>query len=250
MKKATLMTTLVCAMTMSVIAHAADTTDTTTDSNTTTTAPATDATHATVNTTHAHSAMKKPKKEGVPGQVHYNLDTAASSITWTAGHLAGDPHVGKVKFKDGHFEVNHGLITSGEANVEIKTLTDEDLKDPEYNNKLTTHLKSADFFDADKYPLATFKITSFSDVHNIVAGQPNAEVNGTLTIHGETQPVTVKMFWKESAEGFVATGKITLDRTKYGLKYNSTKFFDVKKLGDKAVKDNFDIDMKLVAKKM
>ena len=44
-------------------------------------------------------------------------------------------------------------------------------------------------------------------------------------------------------------GKLIIDRTAYGLKYNSKKFFDAKALGDKIIDDNFEVDVNLIAKK-
>lgn len=54
--------------------------------------------------------------------------------------------------------------------------------------KLETHLKSADFFDVEKFPTATYKgkLVKFKD------GAPT-EVQGDLTLHGVTKPVTLKV---------------------------------------------------------
>jgi hypothetical protein len=44
-----------------------------------------------------------------------------------------------------------------------------------------------------------------------------------------------------------ATGKITIDRSKYDVRYGSTSFFEG--LGDKAIYNDFDLEFSLVAKK-
>src|SRR4029077_11531522 len=54
--------------------------------------------------------------------------------------------------------------------------------------KLDTHLKSGDFFDADKYPTITFKSDKFT-----FEGDKLATVAGDLTVHGVTKPVTLKV---------------------------------------------------------
>ena len=53
---------------------------------------------------------------------------------------------------------------------------------------LDTHLKSADFFDAAKFPTATFKSTKV-----VQTSATTADVTGDLTIHGVTKPVTLKV---------------------------------------------------------
>ena len=57
------------------------------------------------------------------------------------------------------------------------------------------------------------------------------------------------MFVDDTKDGFKAKGKLVVDRTVYGLKYNSKKFFDPKALGDKLINDNFDVDFEFTAKK-
>jgi len=51
---------------------------------------------------------------------------------------------------------------------------------------LDEHLKSADFFDVETYPTATFKSTSIE-----MTGEKTMDVIGDLTIHGVTKPVTI-----------------------------------------------------------
>jgi len=176
------------------------------------------------------------------------LDVAASSATWTGKKLAG-AHTGKILFKEGSFEFKKNKFSKGEVTADLNSITNEDVKDAEYNAKLVGHLKGEDFFNVAKFPVATFKIESMNEIHNFVAGQPNMEVKGKLTIHGVTKPYTTKVFFTENAAGFDIKGKVMVDRTEFGLKYNSKKFFDPKALGDKLIDDNFEIDLNLVAKK-
>ena len=194
----------------------------------------------------AQAAKKKVAKTS--SDVILHVDTAASKATWTATKKVGT-HTGTVAIKEGEFGMKDGIIHTGKIVIDLTSIKNTDLTDAGYNKKLVDHLKSPDFFDVGKYPTAEFKITSYLEVHNIVAGQPNAEVKGDLTIHGITQPATLKMFVDDKVDGLVAHGKIVIDRTIYGLKYNSKKFFDPKALGDKLINDTFDVDFNLVAKK-
>lgn len=84
---------------------------------------------------------------------------------------------------------------------------------------LTEHLRSADFFDADKFPTATFKSTKVE-----AAGEGKLKVTGDLTVKGTTKPVVLDVTLNKSgvqpmagrqAIGFDATG--TLKRSDFGI---------------------------------
>ncbi|EGF93007.1 yceI-like domain protein [Asticcacaulis biprosthecium C19] len=84
---------------------------------------------------------------------------------------------------------------------------------------LDNHLKSADFFDAAKFPTATFKSTAVQ-----TTSDKTATVTGDLTIHGVTKPVTLDVtlnglgehpMKKKKAAGFSATG--TIKRSDFGV---------------------------------
>jgi polyisoprenoid-binding protein YceI len=84
------------------------------------------------------------------------------------------------------------------------------------------HLKSADFFDAAQYPKVTFKGTSFKKAYG-----DDFELEGDLTMHGETKPVKLaveygglmKDPWGNIKAGFSINGKI--NRKEWGLAYNA-----------------------------
>ena len=85
------------------------------------------------------------------------------------------------------------------------------------------HLKSADFFDVEKFPTLTFKSTKVTRV-----GDDELSVAGDLTIHGITRPVVfdvegptppAKDPWGNSRMGVSATTKI--NRKDFGLTWNA-----------------------------
>ena len=195
----------------------------------------------------AKTEAKKTAKAEKNAEV-MTLDVTKSTATWVGKKVTGS-HTGTVSFIEGKFEVKKNEITGGEVVIDLNTIANTDLKDAEYNKKLVDHLKSDAFFDVSKTPTASFKINSFNEVHNFAPGEPNAIVKGTLTLHGITKPTEVKLFFTPSATGFDAKGKLMIDRTLYGIKYNSKKFFDIKTLGDKMIEDQFEVDLNLTAKK-
>lgn len=193
--------------------------------------------------------MAESKKAAISkNQVVANLDVTSSKAVWFGKKVTGT-HTGKVSFKNGKFEYQNNKLVGGEVVVDLTSISNEDLKDPEYNQKLVGHLKSEDFFNVEKFPEATFKFNSVSEIMNFVPGQPNIELKGTLTIRGISKPYTTKVILTPNATGFEAKGRIQIERTQFGLKYNSKKFFDVKALGDKLIDDLFEVDLDLIAKK-
>ncbi|MFD1107585.1 YceI family protein [Sphingobium olei] len=87
--------------------------------------------------------------------------------------------------------------------------------------KLDEHLLKPDFFDAAKFPTATFVSTSVKP-----EGATSAEITGNLTLHGVTKPVTLDAEFygvgpspmsKKENIGFVATG--TIKRSDFGMGY-------------------------------
>jgi len=82
------------------------------------------------------------------------------------------------------------------------------------------HLRSADFFDAEKYPEITFKSKSIKP-----AGKDTYNVTGTLTMHGVSKEVTLPVTYlgQASMKGSARAGfqtATTLDRKDYGIVWN------------------------------
>ncbi|HEX4037298.1 MAG TPA: YceI family protein [Acidobacteriaceae bacterium] len=110
------------------------------------------------------------------------------------------------------------LAKSGvEASIDVSTI---DTRDPQRD----THLKSPDFFDAEKFPTLTFSSTRVTRKAN-----GSVIVAGPLTIHGSTHEVEfevegptppVKDPWGNTRIGVAATTKI--DRREFGLTFNAT----------------------------
>jgi polyisoprenoid-binding protein YceI len=84
---------------------------------------------------------------------------------------------------------------------------------------LDTHLKSADFFDAEKFPAITFKSTKVEDL-----GGGKLRITGDLTVKGTTRPVVLAAQFNKAGEhpmtkrptvGFDAT--TALKRSEFGV---------------------------------
>lgn len=175
----------------------------------------------------------------------YNIDTSKTKVVWTGKKVAG-PHTGAVKAKSGALLVSGDKIASGTVVIDMKSITVSDLEAGEWNDKLVGHLKSGDFFDVEKYPEAKLLIKSSEKSTN------GLKINGDLTIRGKTAPISFNATEvKRTANAFSAKAQIKVDRTKYGVVYNSAggKTDLIKSLGDKMIYDEFTLDINLHATK-
>ena len=161
--------------------------------------------------------------------VTYQIDPSHSHPSFEADHFGG------LSIWRGRFDRSSGTIVldkdKGTGTVEVTVdTTSIDFGMP----KLDEHTKSAEMFDAEKYPTATYKgkLTNFKN------GAPT-EVEGELTLHGVTHPLTLTInqfrcimhpMLKKEVCG--ADASATLKRSDYGISYGEKVGFkmDVKLL--------------------
>ena len=151
-------------------------------------------------------------------QTNWSFDQAHSTIGFEVTHLV-------ITDVEGEFHEYEGTVTTkGETfeNADITFTVDVNSIDTE-NEKRDGHLKSEDFFNAEKHPKMTFKSTSMKKT-----GENTYKLKGNLTIRGTTKPIeldvvhngTVEDPWGNTKAGFSISGK--LNRFDYGLKWNKT----------------------------
>lgn len=160
------------------------------------------------------AASTKAHELGIePGT--WNIDPAHSSIEFVARHLV----VTKVRGSFSSFtatteiahEVTESKITAEIDVASVSTGTED----------RNTHLKSADFFDVEKYPKITFVSTS------ITPSGDHYALSGDLTIHGVTRNLTLKLEfngvtkdpWGNVKSGYSASGE--LSRKDFGMEWNA-----------------------------
>ena len=120
----------------------------------------------------------------------------------------------------------------------MNSITCTDIESEKYNQMLVDHLKNEDFFNTKEFPVATFKIT------NAKRGDKNLyKIYSDLTIKGITHAVNFDAYVDINGEIFSAKAKITIDRTKWDIKYGSGSFFE--NLGDKMILDDVEFDISL-----
>jgi polyisoprenoid-binding protein YceI len=172
----------------------------------------------------------------------YTIDTQKSVMKWVGKKVVGG-HDGIVKIKQGTV-VTKGTEVSGTIVIDMNTIENSDIENATYRAKLEGHLKNPDFFDVEKYPTSTFVITQAKEV-----SKGTYSLTGNLTIKDKTHPVTFSATVSEIDKTTMLKASFSIDRTKWGVVYNSKGFFDVKALGDKLILDDikFELDIVLVA---
>lgn len=142
------------------------------------------------------------------------VDTSQSSVQWTGRKVSGEHH-GDVQIKSGTLSIEHGKLVGGNFVIDLTTITNHDL-DGEYKGKLEGHLKSADFFDVDNHPEASFEITNVND--GAEAG--HVVISGNLTIRGVTKNITFDAQVQEVTDTAVkATADFNIAREDWGVNY-------------------------------
>lgn len=165
----------------------------------------------------------------------YTVNIEKSSIDWSAKKVVGG-HVGAVKISSGTLIYNEKGLKGGSFVMDLANLTSD-------NERLTGHLKNDDFFSVDKHPSAKFEITKVTP-----AGTDRVNITGNLTIKGITHPITFPASVKQQKGVIVAVASgVKVDRTKYDIKFRSKSFFG--DIGDKAIDDEFELNINLSANK-
>jgi len=156
---------------------------------------------------------------GTPAAVStWKLDPAHSAAEFKVKHMMISNVKGGFTGISGTLTLDEADATrsSVEASIDVATLNTGDAQ-------RDGHLKSADFFEAEKFPAITFKSTKVE-----AKGKDSYAVTGELTMHGVTKPATFNVEevsqpskdpWGNLRVGLSATTKI--NRKDFGLTWNS-----------------------------
>lgn len=138
-------------------------------------------------------------------QTKWSADPMHSKLTFSITHMgisdvqglfnkfSSTATASKADFSDAVFELS-AEVASINTQVEMRD----------------NHLRSADFFEVEKYPAMTFKSTSISKL-----SKDKYKLSGMLTLHGITKPVTMDLWYRgtnttqqpeKSTSGFQLTG--------------------------------------------
>lgn len=183
----------------------------------------------------ATTSDQKEVTENTAGET-YMVDATASKIEWIGTKVSGH-HSGTINIKSGELMVVSGNISGGSFVMEMNSIstTGPEGSKKEMDDKLTGHLKSADFFDVEKNPEATFVITSVTpftgtlpaeqdderqkDINEYKVTNPTHIVSGNLTIKGTTKNIEFPAKITVTENAVDAIAKFNIDRTLWNITY-------------------------------
>jgi len=147
-------------------------------------------------------------------QGSYNIDPAHSKVGFEISHLV-------ISTVEGRFDTFTGTIEMGKKLEDLKLNASIEVASVSTGNAdRDKHLKSADFFNAEKFPKMTFVSTSVSGPAD------HMTVKGDLSIHGVTKPVKFEGKYTGVANDPFGNTKIafngrgTISRKEFGLLWN------------------------------
>lgn len=141
----------------------------------------------------------------------WNLDPTHSEITFSVKHMMISKVKGQFKAFNVDLESEDDQFSKVNVKADIKTESIDT-----NNADRDTHLRSADFFNAEQHPSITFEADSLND-----------DITGNLTINGVTKPIKLDVDfggigqdpWGNTKAGFSFEGKIK--RSDFGLNWNA-----------------------------
>jgi polyisoprenoid-binding protein YceI len=146
----------------------------------------------------------------------WNIDPSHSAIAFSVRHMVVSKTRGRFTKWSGQlrFDAQNPASSSVEVTIDPRSLDTADAQ-------RDAHLRSADFFDVEKHPSASFRSTRVE-----VTAEDRYSVTGDLTIHGVSKPVVLEVTYEGSGKdpwggeraGFLATTSIV--RKDFGLEWN------------------------------
>jgi polyisoprenoid-binding protein YceI len=154
--------------------------------------------------------------EGTIPKGVWRVDPAHSKVGFAVKHMGVATVRGEFGEFEGSLEIGDDLAASkATGSVQTKSVdTNQDARDE--------HLRSADFFEVEKYPELTFASTKIERVDD-----ETVKITGDLTMHGETHPIELEAELggvETGPEGETRTGlEVTgqLSRSDWGMKFNA-----------------------------
>ncbi|MEQ8715915.1 MAG: YceI family protein [Cyclobacteriaceae bacterium] len=197
----------------------------------------------------------------------FTVDTNLSKVTWN-GYKPTGKHNGTINISDGSIAVEGSAISSASFTIDITSLTVLDIPaDDESNGKLTGHLMSDDFFDAENHPTATFEVVDVAEyaadmaiedkeqfeteftpasASEIMVANPTHMITGNLTMRGVTKSVSFPAAVTLADGGVTATANFNIDRTAWNLAYGD-EANAVDKAKDKFIYNTVNVGFELTA---
>lgn len=163
---------------------------------------------------------------------NYIIDKTKSQVNWKAFKIGGS-HEGTIDIKSCQLKLTNNELTSATIVLDMTSIKITDIESESSNKKLMDVFHSPSFFDIQNHPNASFQFQS---------GQKSTIV-GMLTIKDITKSSSFPIEYQLQNQPLSIKGKIIIDRQNYNISYDGGIF---SALGDKVIKDEFEISFELV----
>ncbi len=140
-------------------------------------------------------------------------------VNWLGKRSVGNLHTGTIKVQNGELFVSRGQLLRGKINIDMTSLSVNNLKDPGAKSDLESHLKDSDFFAVAKYPAGVFTIDEV-----LPSNLPdfNWVVSGELTLKGKTNRVNIPVKMTVTDKELTAqSANFVINRTQWGINFQS-----------------------------
>jgi len=179
-----------------------------------------------------------PAGEGIA----YNVTEGV--ISWLGKRTIGNLHTGTIKVQDGELTVSRGQLIGGVINIDMTSVSVNNLKDPGAKSDLESHLKDSDFFEVRKYPKGVFRI---DEVLPSNLPEFNWVVSGELTLKGKTNRVNIPVKMTITDKELTAqSANFVINRTQWGINFQSGLLGTVK---NKIIEDIVPLSLTVTAKR-
>ena len=188
----------------------------------------------------------EPPAPAMPANGVRAVNAESSTIEWF-GRNMNTTHRGTIRIARGSITVRDGSPSAGHISIDMSSITNTDIEDPALRHLLEAHLKSDDFFDVARFPIAELVIETAMREAGATPGAPNYRVAGRLTVKDVDHGIEFPAIISAGSDGaLTAVAQIEIDRTHWNVLYGSGRFFQM--LGKHLVNDVVSLLVKAVAK--
>ena len=160
----------------------------------------------------AAAAVASSVTPGAAGAT-FVVNPGNSQVAWTGSKVTGK-HDGEFKTFTGAITLVDGAVEKSRVTIDIDTASLNTV--PE---NLVHHLKSADFFDVEKFPKASFASTSIVPAAAAGADKRTFQITGNLTLHGVTKSISFPATIDVSADTITAEATFSINRKDFSINY-------------------------------
>ena len=162
------------------------------------------------------------------------INVEQSKLRWE-GSKVSSSHYGHIDIKEGYIVLDsYGGIVGGRIDIDMNSMECDDIQNPESSSYLVSHLKGDDFFSVSNFPISSLTIDGSKQLKPS-SRIYNNKILGKLKIKGISHPIAFPLMIEHDTEKSYAQGEINFDRTLWGIKYNSSKYFP--EIGDRMILD-------------